>query len=359
MFLGLMAVLLAGGGVLIIRRRRDLSPARAIGSLVAREALVLASAFLLLLLTGVVLVGTLWIPLSSLIVGRMVQIGPEFYNNVLAPIGLLLLAATSVAPLLRWGGAPRRTEQLALLAGTCIALAAAVAAGVLGVRHPIGFAVAGLAALSVASVVAGLILDAQRYAPTPLQYALWRALRKRRRQYAGYVVHLAFVCLTIGIAGSALGTRQRDVELGEGDVIEWAGRRIEYRQLVQRDEPEKLVAEVELRVSRGERPPVVLKPARHFHLLQNQWTTEVAIDSTWSGDFYTILHAGLGEGRVLVTLIENPLMRWLWLGGWLGAAGAATAAWPARRRRISQMAVPMRTLHIPQHGAPHPERRAA
>ena len=59
----------------------------------------------------------------------------------------------------------------------------------------------------------------------------------------------------------------------------------------------------------------MLKPARHFHLLQNQWTTEVAIDSTWSGDFYTILHAGLGEGRVLVTLIENPMMRWLWLGG--------------------------------------------
>jgi cytochrome c-type biogenesis protein CcmF len=359
MFLGLMAVLFIGGGVLIVRRRSDLAPARPIGSILAREALVLASAFLLLLLTAVVIVGTLWIPLSSLIVGRMVQIGPEFYNNVLAPIGLLLLAATAVVPLLRWGGAPRRREQVTLLGCAGMAAATVAVATGIGVRNPIALGVAGLAALSVAAVLAGLVLDARQFAPTPFGTAVILVLRKQRRQYAGYVVHLAFVCLTIGITGSALGTQKRDVELNEGDVIEWAGRRIEYIRLVQREEPEKLIAEVALRVSRGRGATVTLKPARHLHLLQNQWTTEVAIDSTWSGDFYTILHAGLGDGRVLLTLIENPMMRWLWFGGWLAAAGAAAAAWPVRRRATQTSNLPLRTIRFPQHGATHPVRRAA
>jgi hypothetical protein len=50
-------------------------------------------------------------------------------------------------------------------------------------------------------------------------------------------------------------------------------------------------------------------------------------------------------------------MRWLWFGGWLAAAGAATAAWPARRRATQTSRLPMHT--IPQLGAPHPVRRAA
>jgi len=162
------------------------------------------------------------------------------------------------------------------------------------------------------------------------------ALRANRRQYAGYIIHLAFACVAIGVTGSSLGTQRHDVDLNEGEAIEWAGRRVEAVRLVQREERDKLIAEVELRVSRRGSRPVVLKPARHFHLLQNQWTTEVAVHSTWSGDLYTILHAGLGEGRVAITLIENPMMRWIWVGGWLAAGGAAIAAWPARRKRTRQ-----------------------
>lgn len=358
MFLGLMAALLAGGGLLVVRRRRELAPERHISSLISREALVLAAALLLLMLTAVVTVGTLWIPLSQLAIGRTVQVGPAFYNNALQPIACLLLAATGVVPLLRWGGAPPRPERRALAACSVVALMAALAAVVVGVRQPLALFVTALAALSVAALAAGLFLDARRYAPQRWAAGLAVALRRQRRQYAGYVIHLAFVCLTIGVTGSALGTQQRDVELNEGDVIEWAGRRIEYVRLVQREEPEQLIAEVELRVSRGDASPVTLKPARHFHVLQELWTTEVAIDSTWSGDFYTILHAGLGEGRVLVTLIDNPLMRWIWFGGCLAAAGAATALWPLRRRR-TRAADRLPSAHTAPHAAPAPIRRAA
>jgi cytochrome c-type biogenesis protein CcmF len=74
-----------------------------------------------------------------------------------------------------------------------------------------------------------------------------------------------------------------------------------------------------------------LRPARHLHLLQNEWTTEVDIASTWRGDFYTILNAGLGDGKVALTFVENPMMAWIWLGGLVMTLGTLTALWPARR----------------------------
>ena len=358
MFLGLMGVLLLGGCALLVLRWRQLAPDRPIGSVAARESLVLLSSYLLVVLAAVVFVGTLYTPLSTLVVGRMVQIGPEFYNYVLMPIGVLLLAATSVVPLLRWGSAPRRDQQMALLCcgllGVC---GVGVAAGA-GARHPVALAVAGLTVLTVSAALAGVLIDVFRSKGDQFLLGAWLTLRAGRRQYGGYVVHLAFACVAVGVTGSSLGTRRHDVDLSEGEIIQWAERRIEVVRLVQREEQDKLIAEVELRVSRQGESPVVLQPARHLHLLQNQWTTEVATHSTWSGDFYTILHAGLGEGRVAITLMDIPMMRWLWFGGWLAAAGATIAVWPARRKQLRQGGQIGDEQHA-RHLAPSPQRLAA
>ncbi|MFO1095921.1 MAG: cytochrome c biogenesis protein CcsA [Planctomycetaceae bacterium] len=78
MFLGQMTVLLAGARALVVRRRRQLVAERPVTSLASREAFVHASLFLLLMLTAIVIAGTLWIPVSQLLIGRMVQVGPDF-----------------------------------------------------------------------------------------------------------------------------------------------------------------------------------------------------------------------------------------------------------------------------------------
>ncbi len=158
-------------------------------------------------------------------------------------------------------------------------------------------------------------------------------LSKDRRKYAAYCIHLGFVCVALGVAGSSLGTQRKEVTLKEGAVIDWAGQRIHYVRLEQRQLPDKLVAEAVLEVEHGHSAPVELRPARQLHLLQNQWTTEVAIDSTWAGDFYTVLNAGLGNGKVAMTFVDNPMIRWIWVGGAFTALSAVVAIWPLRRKR--------------------------
>jgi cytochrome c-type biogenesis protein CcmF len=333
MFLALMSALIVGGSALLMRERTALRGERLPSSVLARETFVLVSVFLLLLLTAVVLVGTLVAPLSRLFTGRMIQIGPEFYNNVLPPIGLGMLAMTAAVPLLRWGAPPTASE--CRLLGICLvtSLVFATCGFIAGVRHPVALAVVGLAALAPSVLLAACWQYVSQRPSRPRWKELLSTLSSGRRRYAAYCIHLGFVCVAIGVAGSSLGTRRQEFTLAEGDVIEWEGRQIHYVRLEQRQLPDKLVAEAVLEVARFDSPPIELRPARHLHLLQNQWTTEVAIHSTWGGDFYTILNAGLGDGRVAVTLVNNPMIRWIWLGGYITTASAIVAVWPSRRRR--------------------------
>jgi cytochrome c-type biogenesis protein CcmF len=161
----------------------------------------------------------------------MVQIGLAFYNNVLMPIGILLLASTAIVPLTRWGSAPSQSQKKTLLLCALLALAAPSLAAYCGWRHPVSLAIIGLAALAVCTTLAGLALDAWRHSTTRHLFGIVLMLRQRRRLYCGYAIHLAIACIAIGIAGSSLGARRHDADLNEGDVVEWAGRRIEYLRL--------------------------------------------------------------------------------------------------------------------------------
>ena len=188
-----------------------------------------------------------------------------------------------------------------------------------------------------------------------------RRLGHGRQTYAGYVVHLGFIALAVGITGSSLGNRRFEADMNEGEVLDWADRRIRYVKLEKRELPDKLVAEAVLEMVRGGQEPVTLRPARHLHLLQNEWTTEVAIHSTWGGDFYTILNAGLGEGKVALTFVENPMMRWIWCGGIVAALGALVAMWPSAGQRLKSSSFdaekPGQRDVVAANG--NPERRAA
>jgi cytochrome c-type biogenesis protein CcmF len=225
-------------------------------------------------------------------------------------------------------------------------------------RRPIALMVLGSAAFMGATFLGSLLLDARRRVPKRIAQGAYIALRDNRRQYAGYVVHLGFMAVAIGVTGSSLGARRHEAVMSEGEKLRWADREIRYVELVQRELPDKLVAEAVLEVSRGEAAnAVTLRPARHLHLLQNDWTTEVAIHSTWAADFYVILHAGLGEGKVVLTFIENPLLRWIWCGGLISLFGAGAALWPAPRGKLKQHA---RTLPPSDADAPETHRwRAA
>jgi cytochrome c-type biogenesis protein CcmF len=139
--------------------------------------------------------------------------------------------------------------------------------------------------------------------------------------------------VALGITGSSLGAQRLELLMKPGESMHWNGREIRYVQLAHAELPDKHVVHAELEITPDAEPPYVLRPARHFHLLQEHWTTEVAIHSRWSGDFYTILNHGDEGAAASLSIVELPLIRWLWFGGCLSGAGGLAALWPTRRRK--------------------------
>jgi hypothetical protein len=39
-----------------------------------------------------------------------------------------------------------------------------------------------------------------------------------------------------------------------------------------------------------------------------------------------------------LTMIENPMLRWIWLSGWIAAAAALLGLWPSRSRKTAASA---------------------
>ena len=158
MFLFWIAAFAVGGTLLILRRKKQLAAEKPLASLWSREALVLLGILALVLLTTVTLLGTLAGAISGLFSATRIMVGLAFYNNVLIPTGLVLLAVVAAVPLLRWGAGPdARANFASWQLPPPSALLVALAALVCGVRSPIGLAVAGLAGMLLASTFLAIV----------------------------------------------------------------------------------------------------------------------------------------------------------------------------------------------------------
>jgi cytochrome c-type biogenesis protein CcmF len=191
-------------------------------------------------------------------------------------------------------------------------------------------AVVGSAGLAVATFAGALLLDARRRAPLQFLPAMWQALRAGRRQYAAFLAHLGIVCLAIGIAGSSLRSREQSATLRVGEPYVWDDASVRLIGVEQRKLADVIVLEAELLVTSDNAAPFTLRPAQHWHRLQREWTTEVAIHSRWGRDFYVILHGNEATDQAGLTFVVNPLMRWLWTGGSLAVVAALVAVWPSK-----------------------------
>jgi cytochrome c-type biogenesis protein CcmF len=359
MFLVLMAVIAIGGASLLLWRRAAYAGDRSLTSFWSRESWTAIFIVIMVLSAALVAIGTLVAPVSGILVGRRIAMEAAFYNKAMLPIGLLLVFATALAPLLRWGASPRISESRAIPLSLAAAVATVGVAWLVGLRHPVALTVAGLTGFGVAALVATLFLDVQRRGTAVAWRHLVAAISGNRRQYAGFLVHLGFLCLAVGITGSSRGTHRQDAAMRERETYAWSDWTIRLTRLTQQNSAGEITVSAHLEISRGGRPPFVLRPAQVFHECSNEWTGKTAIRSTWTEDFFVILQNGEAGGKVNLTFVENPLMRWIWFGGCIAGLGAIGGLLPAKRIARSRHCVPRPHLIAKSPIAQPPRSRVA
>jgi cytochrome c-type biogenesis protein CcmF len=135
--------------------------------------------------------------------------------------------------------------------------------------------------------------------------------------------------LMIGIAASSFFSLEKDAMVQLNQSFQARGYQLIYRDIQFQQDPHKEVVRAKIEVIRNGKPAGFLVPERHFYKNQDQPTTEVALRSFWNEDLYIIIAGWDEQGQATFKVYVNPLVSWLWWGGFIMLFGGIIVLWPS------------------------------
>ncbi|HYU08342.1 MAG TPA: heme lyase CcmF/NrfE family subunit [Gemmatimonadales bacterium] len=310
-------------------------------SMVSREASFLFNNLLLIGIAFSVLWGTLFPILSEAVKGTKITVGPPFFNQVNVPLGLALLAMTGVGPLIAWRRAsvPNLRRQFAVPLTTGVfALLILLVGGMRDVGALMAISLGGFVFATVIQEFARGARARHRQYGEPTALAVVQLLARNRRRYGGYVVHVAIVLLFVAFAGMAFKTEtQATLRPGEsvtlkspyGHVYTFTHVSVSQYNALNREITAALVD-----VRRDGKPIGRLRTEKRQHVdalgrPTFEPSTEVGIRSGLREDLYVVL-GGLVNGteQAVYRFTINPLVWWVWFGGFVLVLGGLIVLWP-------------------------------
>ena len=280
-------------------------------NLLSREGGIVANNIFLSVILAVVLVGTLW-PLAAEAMGDKISVGPPYFNRATVPIGLLLMLALMVGPLLRW----RKDDGARLKRLMAPALAALVTAILLFVQWPDAglFPILSLA-LAVGLAIASILpLFGRNLLRTPL--TTWG-------------MTLAHFGLAVSIAGMATESgwsSERLAAMRVGDEAKVAGWSVTLKNVRPVAGDNWVAIEGEVVARNGDFSATMAPQARQF-FQPSQQTSEAALLTRWNGQLYVVLAPVESDNfdRWQIRLWWKPFVTFIWLGAGIIAFGGFLA----------------------------------
>jgi cytochrome c-type biogenesis protein CcmF len=342
-FLAFVAIIVTVCAVLIFHVLPNLKSNKHIESLTSRESGFLFNNVVFVTMCFAVFWGTIFPVISEAVRGTKITVGPPFFNQVNVPIGLLLLMLTGVGPLLAW----RRTSRSNFIKYFSIPIGLALIAAIVfllsGFR---GYVVISLM-LSVFVVVAivtefkrGIQARVNRFGESSF-VAFRTMVRKNRSRYGGYFVHLGIVLMFIGFTGQAFNLK-KEFGLGINDREHLGNINFELKQLLEEERPNHFAWISELLVTGNDGNSITtLRPEKriYFHRDSNpdrrQPHSELDIHSTLKRDIYSVFSSIDTDNDIaFFQIMINPLVQFVWYGGYILVLGTLVALWPSRREKL-------------------------
>ncbi len=361
-FVYYMVFLIIGIFALIFYRLPKLKAEHRIVSLVSREFAFLLNNWVLLGMMVFVLVATTFPLISDFLRGEEVTVGPGFYNKWMVPFGIVLLFLAGIGPLISWRKATGKNLRRALYVPTVFAIVMRIAHELFG------------SALGLPPVVASdqiydtftgeLLATVHAHAPVvsstvcafvvgSVAQEFWRGMKVRirnkkenpfkalvglvkraRRRYGGYLVHLGVVFIYIGFTGAAYD-QEREAALTVGATMDVGDYRVRYDGPISKADPNKRMIFGKLTLfdrESGDELGVVTPAKFIYRTHPDMPTTEVAIRSRIGEDLYVIMSTiDPDTQRGTFRLIVRPLVPWIWFGGLLALFGSLISMWPTAR----------------------------
>ena len=337
-FLAFIAVALLFSLVLLLGRTDTLRTEGKLDDPLSRQTVFLVNNLLFAAFTFTVLLGTLFPLVAEAVRGVKVSVGAPFFNRMTVPICVALLFLVGVGPALPWRGASRqqlRTQFLAPAIAGLIVAGLSVVLRVPGVYAVLAFSFAAFALVTNVQQFAMGATARRRAHGEGIPVALFRLVRANNRRYGGYLAHIGLITLAVGVTASSVFRSEREVTLDVGESADLGEYAVRFDEVRAWEEPHRFVVAAQLTAFERGREIARLEPHLNFYGGRSEPITTPAVRSRPVNDLYVNLLAFDRQAGAHATLsiIVEPMVMWIWIGGMIVALGAFVSAWPRRKRR--------------------------
>ncbi|MCZ6533932.1 MAG: heme lyase CcmF/NrfE family subunit [SAR324 cluster bacterium] len=340
-FLIFIALVMVASFYLMFLRIKLLESRHTAERLLSKESTFLLNNLFLVGIAFTVFLGTVFPLIAEAVRGTKLSIQAPFFNTIIGPLGVALLALLGLCTLIAWRHSNARALLRNLRLPLGVAVAAAALMALLGLRHPGALLVFSIAAFTSTVLVSDYlrsVLARARQQRQSLLSAAGDTIMRNQQRFGGLVIHLGVVFLFVGLTGNLLNS-ERILTLTLNQPV-----RVEHYTLLFKGMKEEQVRNARLRaaeieVYRDGEFLETLRPARSFYPTQPDPLTEVAIRRTLAEDLYLVLASENAGGTVTIRARINPLVIWAWFAFPLFSVGVV-AALLYRPRRLEAPETP-------------------
>src|SRR5262245_21718511 len=251
-FLGLSVLVSVG---LLLYRLPDLKSEHRLDSFVSRESTFLFNNLILVGAAFAVLWGTLFPILSEAVRGVKITVGPPFFNQIMVPIAFALVTLAGICPVIAWRRASARKliDKIQIPFWSLVGgVAALLLAGVRDVYALVSFALAIFVITTTVMEFYWGTRSRQRVAGQTFGRALLSLVDRNKRRYGGFVVHLGFILIVIGVTGSSVFRQEATASLKRGESLAVGRYRMVLEDMEARDSPNAEFMGARLAIFAGE-----------------------------------------------------------------------------------------------------------
>jgi cytochrome c-type biogenesis protein CcmF len=336
-FMGFIAVTLLFSVVVLTGRSHDLRSEAQLDQMASRETVFLLNNLLLTAFTFTVLLGTMFPLVAEAVRGVKLSVGAPFYNRMTLPICVALLFLIGVGPMLPWRVSNSDELKRKLRAPSAAFIITAVAAFALGLRSFYGLLAFGFAAWATVTNLQEFAYAAAARRSTGRSWfdALFGLFSVNPRRYGGYVAHLGLIMMAVGITGSSVFRYEREATLRPGQSVQLREYTVRFDDLQAHDEAHRFVVLGNFTVFIDGVEAGKLDPRLNYYRSRgaSDPITTPSVRTRADNDLYINLIAFERDGSsATVHVIVEPLVVWIWVGGFIVAMGALIGLWPRRRR---------------------------
>ncbi|MFZ5944071.1 MAG: heme lyase CcmF/NrfE family subunit [Bacillota bacterium] len=303
-------------------------------SILSKESSFLLNNLLLVASAFAIFWGTIFPIVSEGFTGIKATVGPPFFNAINAPIGLAIVFLMGICPLIAWRKATLKNLLTNFIIPSVIGVGTLIFLLVQGVVETYALTAfvicTFVATATIQDILKGVIVR-KKITGDGWLISVVRLLIRNRRRYGGYIIHLGVVMMIIGIAGSNIYNQEFVKTFKSDETLKVGEYSVSYSQLEYSSKGENMVIYSDLKLNKQGVALGTISPEKIFYATSGQPTSEPAIKSTWTEDFYATLVSWQKEDNTATFKFNiNPLMKWLWMGGYVLIFGTIFAIWPGK-----------------------------